>query len=72
MQISRSRIPINIDRSLNEIEAQNSDVDFFDMELCNGRAVSTSYGHAAVVGPPNVLFGEIIWRIDERKGIEAE
>ena len=57
---------------LNEIEAQNSDVDFFEMELCNGRAVSTSYGHAAVVGPPNVLFGEIIWRIDERKGIEAE
>ena len=42
------------------------------MELCDCRAVSTSYEQAAVVGPPNVLFGEIIWRIDERKGIEAE
>ena len=42
------------------------------MEVCNGRAVSTSYGHAVVVGPPNVLFGEIIWRIDERKGTQAE
>ena len=46
----------NSDRNkLNEIEAQNSDVDFFEMELCNGRAVSTSYEHADAVGPPSEL-----------------
>ena len=61
----------NSDRNQrNEIEAQNSDVDFFEMELCDGRP--TSFEHASVVGPP-VLFGEIVeYRIDERKGIDVE